>query len=116
MSTEEIFDSCVRTTGDLAGVFEYDGETGYFYLYKTERAHGEKVLESIHVLSGQPDFTEVDISVRWDLDEQKVGLFIRDALWAVFDGTRRLKYGGGYEAGAKPSLPAEAMIGFVAAS
>ncbi len=41
MTTEEIFDSCVREKGDLAGVFEYDGEAGYFYLYETKRGQGE---------------------------------------------------------------------------
>lgn len=31
MTNEEMFDSSTRSKGDLAGVFEYDGETGYFY-------------------------------------------------------------------------------------
>jgi hypothetical protein len=116
MPAEEIFDSCVRTRGDLAGVFEYDGEAGFFYLYETERGHGEKVLDSIHIFSGQPDLAEHDVSVRWDLAEEKVGLFIRDVLWAVFDGAKRAKYGGRYETGAKQSLPSAATIGFGAAS
>ena len=112
MATDEIFDSCVRTAGDRAGVFEYDGQTGYFYLYETAKHHGEKVVDSIHVLSGEPDFAETDVSVRWDCDEEKVGLFIRQTLWAVFDIARRAKYGGGYKAGAKPPLPSQATIGF----
>ena len=109
---DEIFDSAVRSAGDLAGVFEYDGETGYFYLYATEGDAGRKVLDSIHILSGDPDFADANISVRWDSEEQKVGLFIRDVLWAAFDCGRRSKHGGAYEPGGKPSLPRGAKVGF----
>ena len=28
----EMFVSAIRSSGDLAGIFEYDGETGWFYL------------------------------------------------------------------------------------
>jgi len=112
MEANEIFDSCTRSVGDLAGVFEYDGETGYFYLYETKRGEGQRVIDSIHIISGDLDFGEGDLSIRWDRDEQKVGLFIRDVLWAVFDGRRRAKYGGGYRGGATPSLPSEAKLGF----
>lgn len=108
----EIFDSAVRSAGDLAGVFEYDGETGYFYLYATDEAAGEKVLDSIHVLSTDPDFVEADVAVCWDSKEQKVGLFIRGVLWAAFDCHLGTKCGGGYEPGIKPSLPPGAEMGF----
>lgn len=116
MPSDEIFDNAVRSAGDLAGVFEYDGETGFFYLYETAGDKGQKVLDSIRILTGESDFGEADISVRWDPEEQKVGLFIRDALWAVFDCLRRAKYGGSYGVRATPSLPPEARRGFVAAS
>ncbi len=116
MPTQDIFDSSVRSAGDLAGVFEYDGETGYFYLYKTTGNEGEKVLDSIHVVSGEADFSESDLSIRWDHEEQRVGLFIRDVLWAVFDVTRPAKYGGNYRRGSRPSLPPETEQGFGAAS
>ena len=112
MSSEEIFDSCVRSTGDLAGVFEYDGETCYFYLYEPEQGGSGKVIGSIHVLTGVPDFADADVSIRWDIKEQKVGLFIRDRIWAVFDSAQGLKFGGGYRAGARPLLPPEATVGF----
>jgi hypothetical protein len=116
MATDEIFNDSVRTAGDLAGVFEYDGETGYFYLYDTTERQGKKILDSIRILSGEADFSDADISIRWDLEEQKVGLFIRNVLWAVFDGSRLAKYGGNYKAGAKPSLPPEVERGFGALS
>lgn len=116
MASDEIFESAVRSAGDLAGVFEYDGDTGFFYLYETAASEGHKVLESIRIISGEPDFGEADIAIRWDSEEQKVGLFIKGALWAVFDGKHRAKYGGNYRVGASPSLPPESQRGFVAAS
>ena len=109
---EEMFDSALRSAGDRAGVFEYDGETGYFYLYATDEGAGKKVLDSICVLSAEPDFVEEDVSVRWDLDEQKVGLFIRNVLWAAFDCGLRSKYGGRYDPRVGPSLPPGAETGF----
>jgi len=106
----KIFDSALRSAGDMAGVFEYDGETGYFYLYDTRADQGHKVIDSIHVLSGRPDFTEADVTVRWDVSDGKVGLFICNALWAVFDSSHGTKYGGNYKAGKRPSLPPEAVF------
>jgi hypothetical protein len=107
---DEFFDSSVRSTGDLAGVFEYDGETSYFYLYATEE-DAQKVLGAIHVLSGDPDFAECDIAIRWDESETKVGLFIREALWAIFDNCGT-KFGGDYRPGASPQIPIDATQGF----
>lgn len=112
MATDELFDSHVRSSGDLAGVFEYDGNTGYFYLYATDEPEAHKVLDAIHVFSGEPDFGEEDIAIRWDQNELKVGLFIRGILWAVFDHQQRVKYGGGYKPELVPKLPPEASSGF----
>ena len=111
MSTD-IFESCVRTTGDFAGVFECDDEAGYFYLYETGGNAGHKIIDSIHILSGQPDFTDTDVSVRWDQDQEKVGLFIRNMLWAVFDVKCRHRYGAVYDDTKTPALPLEATNGF----
>jgi hypothetical protein len=109
---EEIFESCVRRSGDLAGVFEFDGETSYFYLYSTKDRGGEKVLSAIHILTGPPDFTDSDVSVRWDERESKVGLFIRGTLWAMFDLSTGAKDGGGYAPQGRPQLPEGASAGF----
>lgn len=57
MAAAEMFQSAVRSSGDLAGVFEYDGETGYFYLYQTG-AMGNKILSANHILTGPADFEE----------------------------------------------------------
>ena len=101
----EIFDSATRSAGDLAGVFEYDAEVGYFYLYETEAEDGRRILDHISVLSGAPDFDQQDVSIRWNAKEDKVGLFIRSQLWAVLDSAKRSKYGGHYRPGTSPLIP-----------
>src|SRR5690606_36751720 len=108
----EIFDSVLRARGDLAGVFEFDGETGYFYLYATNGSEGQKVADSIHIVAGNPAFDASDVSFRWDLKDEKVGLFIRNTLWAVFDCRRRTKFGGGNMPGGQPSVPVDSASGF----
>ncbi|MDX8503632.1 hypothetical protein RFM99_35355 [Mesorhizobium sp. VK4C] len=97
----EIFDSAIRTKGDLAGVFEYE-DTGpqeaiaHFYLFRAEGETAGSILDVIHVRSGQWAITEADVAVRWDSAEQRVGLFVFRALVAAFDATTGAKYGGGY--------------------
>jgi hypothetical protein len=111
MSGCEIFESCIRRAGDLGGVFECDEETGYFYLFDIARDEARRVVDAIRVLAGRPDFTQRDISVRWDRQETRVGLFIRGVLWAVFD-TAGSKYGGEYNPNARPVIPPEVVVGF----
>lgn len=108
---EELFESRVRSSGDLAGVFEYDGETSYFYLYRTG-SQGNKVLDSIHVASEPPDFVVSDLEIRWAKGEAKVGLFIKGDLWAVFDTEKRSKHGGDYRSKTRPILAAAVKDGF----
>ena len=100
----------MRSAGDLAGVFEYDGETSYFYLYRVTGGDGEKVLDSLHVFSGEPDFDDSDILIQWDQREQRVGLFIRSVLWAVFNVASGQKAGGAYRVGGSPAIPEEACF------
>jgi hypothetical protein len=101
----EILADLVRSTGDLAGVFEYDGETGYFYLYRTEGTGGAKVIDALHIVSGHADFARNDISIRWDNSETKVALSIRNTIWAVFDCISGEKFGGNYEVDGMPTIP-----------
>jgi len=104
MPQDEFLESAVRSSGDLAGVFEHDGETGYFYLYAV---HGEerKILGALHVLSGRRTFEKGDVQIRWDATESVVGLLIGRRLWAAFDSTTGAGYGGDYAAGVRPDLP-----------
>ena len=100
---EEMFLSSVRSRDDLGAFFEYDGETGYFYLYDPLRQGGERIVNSIHVISGNPDFREADLEIRWSPDEQTVGLLIRGQPWAAFSG--KLGFGGNYRPGGRVQLP-----------
>ena len=69
MAENEMFDSAIRSTDDKAGVFEYDGETAYFYLYETKGNLGHKVVGAIHILTGMSDFKQKDVAIHieiWD--------------------------------------------------
>ncbi|AZO70551.1 MAG: hypothetical protein E5V92_07805 [Mesorhizobium sp.] len=98
----DIFDSAVCTKGDIAGVFEHEeadgpqNATACFCLHQTECNQAGTVLGAIHVRPGQWAITEADVAVRWDSDEQRVGLFVFGALVAAFDATTGAKYGAEY--------------------
>lgn len=109
-SAEEMFVSAVRSSEDLAGVFEHDGDTGYFYLYDQSRPVSQRVKCAIHILSGRPDFTENDVKVCWSSDEKIVGLFVRGRLWAAFRGTE--KYGGDYRTEGRADIPESVVASF----
>lgn len=79
MPADEMFESQLRSRGDLAGVFEFGGEVVYFYRYSTIRLGKRKIRGAIHILSGAPDFREDDIAICWDQAESKVGLRIRES-------------------------------------
>lgn len=94
-----VFDSAVRSQGDLAGVFEYDdadGPTAYFYLCRIEDGVTGPIEGAIHVRSGLWNITEPDIGVMWDQTERRVGLFVHGVLCAAFDTVTGTKHGGGY--------------------
>lgn len=112
MANDEMFDSAVRSAGDRAGVFEYDGEAAYFYLYETNGSDCQKVIAAIRVFSGNPDFEQEDVSIRWDDGESKVGLFIRGQLWAAFDAQANGKYGGNYRPDVEAEIPSEIGAAF----
>ncbi len=44
--TPELFESETSADGRMAGVFEFDGDTGYFYLYDTAISTGHKVVDA----------------------------------------------------------------------
>lgn len=107
----DIFDSAVRTRGDLAGVFEYEemaepqNASAYFYLYRKEAETVGSVLGAIHIRSGPWPITEADIAVKWNDNEQRVGLFVFGALVAVFDVATGAQYGGQYGKDFHPEIP-----------
>ena len=97
----------MRSFGDLAGVFEFDGETGYFYLCDQTREPTQKIIDRVRILSFKPDFSDHDVLVRWDDSEKRVGLLIRRELWAVFDAQAKTKHGADYLPQARSTVPAE---------
>ncbi len=101
----------LRSAGDLAGVFEYTDDTGYYYLYR-QSDEGNRILGANHILSVPPDFAESDLEIRWNQGEDKVGLLIRGVLWAVFAGLDATSWGGDYVAGGTPQIPPEIAAEF----
>lgn len=73
MSESDLFHSATNSTGEKAGVFEFEDDTAYFYLYDTGKADGSKILGAIHIFSGVPDFDEDDIEIRWSATDTHVG-------------------------------------------
>lgn len=86
----ESFDSCVRADGDLAGVYENDGDTGYFYLYKADAPDGGRIIDAIQVEIGSP--SDSDVEVFWSSDQSLVGLKLGNRLVALFDCLTGDKY------------------------
>lgn len=107
MATDDIFESALRGAGDFAGVFEFDGEVAYFYLYDTTLPENQRVVKAIRVFAGTPDFKENDLVICWDRTETKVGLKIGGKLWAAFDAKTMMGFGGSYRAGAAAQIPDE---------
>ncbi len=97
----------MRSFGDLAGVFEFDGETGYFYLYDQTREPTQKIIDQLRILNSKPAFTDHDVVIRWDDSEQRVGLLIWRELWAVFDAQAKRSYRGDYLPQARSTVPSE---------
>lgn len=107
----DVFNSAIRTKGDLAGVFEYDeagdpqNATAYFYLYRIQDGTAGSVIDAIHIRSGVWAITEKDIAVRWDRDGRRAGVFIFGMLWAAFDTATGTKHGDRYGTDFQPDIP-----------
>lgn len=106
-----MFVSSVRSADDLAGVFEFEDDVGYFYLYRTQSEEGKKIVGNLLVANGPVDFDEESVEVRWNGDESAVGMLIGGVLWAAFsdDGD---KYGGNYSAQGVPRIPLHVQVSF----
>jgi hypothetical protein len=106
-----IFKSSTRSAGDIAGVFEYDGEVGFFYLYDLSREKGRQITGSLYVNFENPDFHGANVSIKWTNSQEFVGLYIQGCLWAAFD-LKGHKYGGHFEFGKMPEIPNEILAKF----
>lgn len=81
----EFIESALRPDGDLAGVFEFDGETSYFYLWNSTLKDGKKILASICIDVAPSEIENSEVVIRWDENSKYVGLFFSRKLVAVFD-------------------------------
>lgn len=70
--------------GDLAGVFEDDGETGYLYLYEE---NGRGIISHLHIYnrSSELDVGEDDVAVVWSTTGSKCGVIIGDGMRGIID-------------------------------
>lgn len=102
--TNDIFESAVRTAGDLVGIFEFDSGGGYFYLFDLTQPRGSQARAALRVNASGSDIEASHVEVRWSAAQDVVGLYIGDQLWAAFDQHGR-KYGGDYDALKSPSIP-----------
>lgn len=101
-----IFESSIRTSGDLVAVFECDHDGGYFYLFDLAKEKGQQARAVIEVSDRSVSLQGSDISVRWNASEDIAGLCIRGDLWAAFD-EHGGRYGGSYGMLDAPSIPLE---------
>lgn len=83
------FESSIRRQGDLAGVFECDEETAYFYLCSVTEGKPGRILAATRVASGRPLVAITNAEVRWDRGQSTVGLLIDGILCAAFDSSGR---------------------------
>jgi hypothetical protein len=108
--TDEIFRSSDQNGNHAFGVFEYDGEVGYFYLYDQSRL-SNNVVAHVRIIAGRIDFNDRDMEITWSKDRNYLGLYIKNTLWAVFD-TNGIKYGGNYVSGGRPDIPSAVVAMF----
>ncbi|MES1180065.1 MAG: hypothetical protein ABUL43_02600 [Hyphomicrobium sp.] len=107
----EIFESSVRSIGDLAGVFEYDGDNAYFFLFDLTKGKGRQASAVICVNSEKTDYCAADISIKWNRTEEIVGLYVHGTLAAAFDHQGR-RFGGDYGAQKAPTIPDQVIAQF----
>lgn len=102
---DDIFITSTRTKGDYAGVFEYDGETSYFYLYSLGILDGKKIVGAIGLPYEITMESEPDLSVRWNKQETKVGVFLRDNLLGLFNLGLKSSGSGDFRGVTLPNIP-----------
>jgi hypothetical protein len=94
----DVFKTSIRTSGDFCGVFECNNETSYFYLYALRNAEESKIVGATQ-LPRQFDLKhQAQYDVRWNAAEDAVGVFLDDALLAVFNITAYAKSNSVYRA------------------
>ena len=90
---EETFYASDSPTSSFSGVFEDDGQTGYFYAYDRAAPEDARILDACHIYD-VADVVDRDrpseVVVVWTDDGMKAALLINDYAHAVIDfGARR---------------------------
>lgn len=85
----EIFLENVRSNEEFAGVYEFDGTTGYFYLCKLAPL---KIVAALEIHSAEP--TADDLALKWDVTERLISLWEKGELKAVYDCDNAKVFGG----------------------
>jgi hypothetical protein len=92
----EVWIASDSATSSYSGVFEDDGETGYFYAY--DRGNSKKpILDAVHIydvdgIVERDRGIDSEAEVFWSTDGLKAGLLINDYLHAVIDFEQRKAY------------------------
>ena len=82
-TVEEYFESAVRLAGDYAGVFECDGETSYFYLFRVDANAGQKIVRALYVELNASQLLNQQIKVVWSENQSTVFLKLGDEVVAA---------------------------------
>lgn len=81
----DIYESAVEESGLFGAVFERDNETAFFYLLDMRKSEGSQIVSAFNVQKADNTPVDLPVSVRWSETASIVGLFINEALIAVFD-------------------------------
>jgi hypothetical protein len=103
MEENEIFLSATRSSKDFAGVFEFDGETSYFYLYALGGAAGNRIVGAINISRTFNRKDEPQIEVRWNKSESLVGLFYKTSLLASYNANSSNRVDGYFLGSTSPT-------------
>lgn len=80
---KQYFESAVRLAGDYAGVFECDGETSCFYLYRVDANAGQKIVHALNVGLKVSQLFDRQITVVWSENQSNVMLKVANEVIAA---------------------------------
>ena len=81
-----------ENAGGRCCFFEDDGETGYFYVYRSD---GAEILDHLHIYncSEKIGVEEGDVEVVWSRDGDKCGVKVWGNFYGIFDLDSETKLG-----------------------
>jgi hypothetical protein len=83
------------SSSSFSGVFEDDGQTGYFYAYDRAAPEDARILDACHIYDAASVVDRdrrSELKVVWTDDGQKAALLINDFAHAVIDFRARRAY------------------------